>query len=379
MSHAISILALSWRDIKSKAHGGAEVLTHELLKYAVASGFRIVHFSPLEEGLENHEVIDGVIYRRVGRVSNIIQNARKYYKKNENQIDFVIDQCNTFRFFTKFWVPREKRVFFIHQLTREIWDINMRFPVSKIGKMVETPMLCLNRNDVATITVSESTKEDLVKVGFKEERIHLIYNGLEDSMRDLDVDFEKKKGLEFIYVGRYSKYKGINTAIEALGIVKRKYPEAKLWLVGKKDEEYLSKELKPLCSSLGLSIGDAEDSDVVTWGFVSEEKKHELQGNARALIFPSVREGWGIIINEAGALGTPSITYDAPGTRDAVNFGKAGYMCHEKTAESVAKKMLRTIENRNEYTTVRKASYEYANQFTYEKSGKEFVELFRRI
>ena len=372
----MNVLALSWRDIKSKAHGGAEVLTHQLLKAAVESGITVVHLAPIEEGLAAKETIDGVVYKRAGRVSNIIATARSYYKKHQNQIDYVIDQCNTFRFFTKFWVPKEKRIFMIWQLTREIWDINMKPPISWVGRVAETPMLKLNKDDI-TITESESTKEDLVKIGFKPEKVHVVPICLDDTLLNRNVNFEKEKAPNFIFVGRYSKYKGINVSIEALAEVKKIEPDARLWIVGKKDEDYICEILMPLCHNLGLSIGDEETNDVVTWGFVSEEKKYELMESAKALLFPSIREGWGMIITEAGALGTPSITYDAPGTRDAVDFGKTGYLCSNKSAEGIANLMRECIENTEKYNVMRRENYKYANLFSYEITKEKFLRVLK--
>ena len=126
----ITILSLSWRDIKSPNAGGAEVHTHEMLSRADKSKFRIYHFSPRYGSLPKSEVIDGVMYIRAGNVISVIFHAWIFYLTNRKNIDFVIDQCNTHRFFTLFWVRREKRIFYIHQLTKEIWDYSARFPLS---------------------------------------------------------------------------------------------------------------------------------------------------------------------------------------------------------------------------------------------------------
>ena len=61
-------------------------------------------------------------------------------------------------FFTSLWAKREKRIFYIHHLTKEIWDIDMKFPFNKIGKCMETSLLHLNREEHAIIA-SESTKQ----------------------------------------------------------------------------------------------------------------------------------------------------------------------------------------------------------------------------
>src|SRR4029453_4086976 len=52
-------------------------------------------------------------------------------------------------------------------------------------------------------------------------------------------------------------------------------------------------------------------------GRVSEEEKHDLMARAHVHLAASVREGWGLVVTEAAALGTPTIAYDVPGLRDS--------------------------------------------------------------
>ncbi len=372
------ILALSWRDIQFPTMGGAEIYTHEMLKRVAAKGIEVVHFAPFCKNLKSDEIIDQVHYIRCGSLATVIFKARSYYKKRQNEIDFVIDQCNTFRFFTKYWVKKSKRIFLIFQLTREIWDINMPFPFNKIGKIMETPLLKMNRHDI-TVTESESTKKDLLEVGFQKDKVKVIPVGLHEDILNIPLDMETEKKPIFIFVGRYSKYKGIDTTVKAFGIIKQKYPEAKLWIVGKKDESFIETVLKPVCEDYRLTLGDQENSDVVTWGFVSESMKNELQSRAKALIFPSIREGWGMIISEAGALGTPSITYDAPGTRDAVDFGKAGYLCKENTTQAIVECMESVLTEETRYESIRKSAWVFSNQLSFNRTGEEFLQLLSSL
>ncbi len=377
-SNNICILALSWRDIGFPTMGGAEVFTHEMLKRAARHGMKIIHFAPSCDKIPKEEIIDGITYKRDGNIFNVIYKAKRYYKKNANQIDYVIDQCNTFRFFSKYWVPKDKRIFLIFQLTREIWDINMKFPFSKIGKILETPLLRMNRNDV-TITESESTKKDLVNVGFDPSKIHIIPIGLNKNYLDFEVDWDKEKGSNFIYVGRYSKYKGLDVTLEAFGAIHGDFPESKMWIVGKKDNAYIDNRLLPICDKYGLKIGDDESKDVVTWGFVSDQKKLELQNRARALIFPSVREGWGMIISEAAVVGTPSITYNAPGMIDAVNYGEAGYVCETNDKVGLIGCMKTVLTDEVQYQKKRREAYMFSEKFDFEKTGLEFITLIGEL
>ena len=113
-SDKITILFLSWRDIKAPKHGGAEIYTHEMLKRIDLNKYRIIHFSPEFEEGASEEFVDGIEYIRSGNAFSVIWKARQFYRRNKEHINFVVDQCNTHRFFSKLWVPHRKRIFFIH-------------------------------------------------------------------------------------------------------------------------------------------------------------------------------------------------------------------------------------------------------------------------
>lgn len=371
----ITILALSWRDIKSPTAGGAEVHTHEMLHRLDSRKYRVIHLSAMYDGLNENEEIDGVTYIRKGGIISCIYYAIKYYKKNKDVIDYVIEQCNTHRYFAPLWVEQKKRIFYIHQLTREIWDINLKFPFNKIGKMMETPLLKLNKKD-RVITVSESTKQDLVDVGFDADKIFIVYNGISFEPWHEEDFFEKEKNPTFIYVGRYAKYKGIDAAVEALGILKKEVPNARLWILGKRDEQYINNILKPITDRYSLSWGDRQvDGDIITWGFVSEQEKLELISKSTALVFPSIREGWGIPITEAGIVGTPSIVYNSPGIRDAVALGECGYLCEDNTSEGLYNNMKRIIDFEDEYRAVLKKAVTFSRKFVWSETYKEIEKV----
>ena len=374
---AITILALSWRDIHSPKSGGAEVYTHSLLNGMDENRFHIIHFAPHYEGLEEQEEIGHIQYIRKGGIFSVIFHAWRFYRTHRDEIDFVIDQCNTHRFFSSLWVPKKKRIFLIHQLTREIWDINLPFPWNRLGFHLENWMLRLNRKDI-TITVSQSTKEDLLGLGFLEEHVHIIPNGVDERILSLNLD-NQPKGRDFVFAGRYSKYKGIDVCVEALGILKKIYPDAKLHVLGKRDDKFVEEVISPIAEKYRLSYGYRDtDTDVILHGFVSEEEKFEVMKNARCLLFPSQREGWGIIVTEAAAMGTPSIVYDSPGCRDAVDLGKAGYLCKKRNAEGISELMLRSISNEQEYLQVREFAYQFAQQFSWKKNRNMFEDMLRQ-
>lgn len=388
-SDKVTILALSWRDIKAPKAGGAEVHTHEMLSRVDKDKFRIYHFSPKCGELPEEEILDGVTYLRNGNVITVIFAAMKFYKKNKANIDFVIDQCNTHRFFTPFWVEGEKRIFYIHQLTKEIWDYSAKFPLSKIGKLTEEWMLRLNKKD-AVITVSDSTKQELIDRGYQADKIKIIHNGVSFIPWKEEEWYEKEQEPTFIYAGRYSPYKGIDVSIQAFAELKKEYPNAKLWIIGRKDMDYVDKNILPICKEHDLQWTDVErdangneiepqQGDIISWGYVSEEKKLELLSRAWTLLFPSIREGWGIPITEAGCVGTPCIAFDSPGIREAIDYGNAGYLCKENSTKGLLEQMRLVISEENVYSDKRKKAYQYSSQFLWDEVGKEFGKFINRL
>lgn len=374
----VTILALSWRDIKSPTAGGAEVHTHEMLKRIDRAFYRVIHIAARYGGEKESELIDGVQYLRKGNPASVIWYAFSYYQRNRKKIDLVIDQCNTHRFFTPLWVPRKKRIFYIHQLTREIWEINLKFPWSKIGKWMENGLLKLNRRDFV-ITVSESTKAELTALGYHADKITIIPNGISFVPWQKEQWKAKEQVPAFVYAGRYAAYKGIDIAVESIGILKRRGISAKLWVLGKADREYIKTHLLPVCRTYGIKMGKRDSaSEVIIWGYVSEQEKLELLSRAKALVFPSVREGWGIPITEAGAVGTPSVVFDSPGVRDAVDWGNAGYLCG-CNSESLAEEMERVLQDEVLYERKRERAYAFSCRFLWDRNEEKIRKFLKQI
>jgi glycosyltransferase involved in cell wall biosynthesis len=53
-------------------------------------------------------------------------------------------------------------------------------------------------------------------------------------------------------------------------------------------------------------------------GHVSYEERQSRLSQAQVLVATTVREGWGLNVSEAAAVGTPTIGYDSPGLRDSI-------------------------------------------------------------
>ena len=352
----MKILIFNWRDIMNPAAGGAEVFTHENAKRLVEKGNEVTLFTSAFPGCMKEEVIDGIRVVRDGGKYSVYWKAREYYNKYfKGKFDIVVDEINTRPFFAPEFVNNgEKVVALIHQLAREFWFYETGFPVNYIGYYFLENKWLSNYRDIPTITVSESTKKDLMTLGFN--KVSIVSEGI--NFKPIESMPEKEKEPTLIFVGRLKKAKLPDHAIWAFKIIKKKLPDAKLWVVG---DGYYRKELEKISCS-----------GVEFFGSIRNEKKLSLLSRAHAILVPGVREGWGLVVTEANAMGTPAIGYDVNGLRDSIRDGKSGLLC-ANNPEAMAQRALELLEDNTLRERLSRDALSWAGEFSWEKSAGEFL------
>jgi len=208
---------------------------------------------------------------------------------------------------------------------------NSRFK-AWLGKKYEKKLT--NSHYSAIHTVSEASKDDLIKFGVKKP-IYVIDNAIE--IKDsLDVE---RNPMQFVYVGRLVFYKNIQTAIKAIAIVKESHPKVRLIIVGRGPYR---KNLEELVSKLGLK------DNVIFRGNVDEDEKENLLASSQALVFPSLFEGFGLVILEAFMQKTPVMVSDVRPLSDIVENNKTGFIISKKDENAWAHIMQKIIDNQFE-------------------------------
>lgn len=357
----MTILILNWKDIKHPHAGGAEVLTHELAKRIVANGHKVIMFVCKFKGGKKKEVIDGISIVRDGkRDLRSLQNsvhfkAYKYYKKNlEGKIDLVIDEPHGMPFFAKFYV-KEKVIALICEVADDIWFRMFIFPWSLIGWILERLYLIFYKN-IKILTISKSTKQELIACGFNSKNITILPMGI----TRYPTDNKKEKIPTIIFVGRLNKMKGIEDAIKATAMVMKKIPELQLWIVGKGEKNFME-NLKILAKAEGVNA--------IFWDFVTQKKKFELMRRAHAIVVPSIREGFGLIVPEAGSVGTPAIVYNVHGLRDTVVDGVNGIKV-KMSPQALAKGIEKLFKDKKKYQIISVAAKKQSLQYNWDNTAK---------
>ena len=347
-------------DIKNPEAGGAEIFTHEVAKRLVKKGHPVTLFVRSFIGAKPRDNIDGIEIIRAGGKYSVYSQAKKYYNREfRGNVDLVIDEINTKPFMTiKF--AEEQVIAVIHQLAREYWFYETPFPMSYIGYYFLEDRWLRSYTDVPVVTVSDSTKRDLEELGLK--RIFVVHNGL--NVEPVVEIPEKSEKPSIVFVGRMKRAKRPGDVVEAFRIVRDKFRDAELWMVG---DGYLRRRLE---SEAG--------SHVRFFGYVDSETRDELVRRAWVIAVPGVREGWGQVVTDANALGTPAVGYDVPGLRDSIRDGFNGLLM-ERSPEALAVGIMRVLSDDGLREDLSINAIEWARRFSWEKCAMQFFKIFKSV
>lgn len=368
------ILILNWRDINNPSSGGAEILTHEIAKRLVALGNRVVQFSSFFPGAHHKEVVDGVEIVREGNAdirtlfASVHFRAFLFYQREKGKFDVVIDEIHGIPFFTP-WYVKGKKIVLICEVASDLWVKVFGSFFGSLARMVEKFYLSLAYKNILFITISDSTKKDLIENGVNKKDVIVLPMGINVPLNIEEAKKEKEKTL--IFVGRLTVVKGTEDALNALKEIVRRNKLVRLWIVGRGEASYVQK-LKRMCKQLHI------EDNVVFYGFVPESKKFTLLARAHLLIHPSLREGFGLTIPEAGYVGTPVVAYNSPGLRDIVKNGENGTLAAENSPKSLANACIQLLSDEPLYQKLCQGARKEARQYNWDNTVKVMLDILKK-
>ena len=357
---------LSWRSPGHPQGGGAETLTFEILKRIASRGHEVTWFTASSSGALENKTIDGIRFVRRGRQWTVHLRAWRWLRRHKDEFDVVVDQINTLPFLTPLHVQEPQRRLLIFQTAREYWWRQTRglFRLAApLGYLAE-PLYLKAYRSTRTITISESTRAELVELGIPRARISVIPMAITSPV--VEELRPKARPFRLIVIGRLTPAKFVEEAVDVFARVYNVVHDSVLDIVGSGDPKYQAK--------LEHDIANRGLSDLVEFhGRVSEERKSELLARAHVHVFTSHREGWGLTVTEAGACGTPTVGYDAPGVRDSIRDPRLLGALPDGPA-GLAKRIVALHEDQVLYEEVREEAWRFARALSYEKTTDAFLE-----
>lgn len=235
----------------------------------------------------------------------------------------------------------------------------------------------LKRSD-AIIAISENTKKDILD-NFKisPDKIHVIHLGRDDIYRVLEdrERIEKVKARynirnEFILnVSLISPRKNITGLIKAYKMLKESNRiDASLVIVGKNG--WLYEEVYKEVRSSGL------DKDVVFTGYIPKEDLLCLYNAAKAFVFPSFYEGFGLPILEAMSCGCPVVASNLSSVPEVC--GDAALLTDPYNIEELADAMGRMAADAGLRGEFVKKGLERVKEFSWEKTAIQTLSVYEK-
>lgn len=227
----------------------------------------------------------------------------------------------------------------------------------------------------AVVALSNGVKEDLTEnFSINKEKISVIYNPIEVE-KIKDMSSEKIEDLEFageqkviVSVGRLVEQKNFPLLFNAFKKVKESI-DCKLVIVGK---GHLEQSLKNLSEELGVF------DDVIFLGF--KENPYKYMKMADVFVLSSKWEGFGHVIVEAMATGTPVISTDCKsGPSEIIEDNKYGVLVPVENPRILAEKMVELLNNDSLREKYIELGYERAQHFKASEITKEYEKIFDEI
>ena len=183
----------------------------------------------------------------------------------------------------------------------------------------------------------------------------------------------------FLTVGGIEPRKGSLELVEAMAKVRASLdPPPVLAMVGGHSfQDYADYRGRffQRAADLGVEVG----RDVVLLGTVPEDELPGWYHSADAFVFPSVKEGWGLVALEALAAGLPVITSDIPVFREYLSDGEGALMVPAGDASALAEAMRRVASDANLRSRLAAAGPAVAGRYTWEACARRHAEIYREV
>ena len=363
------ILIFNWRDLKHSWAGGGEIYIFEQAKRWVEMGHEVTVFcgQDIEKNLPSLETINGIkIYRKGGRFSLYIWAIWYYFRYFQGKVDIVIDVINGIPFLTPLFC-RVPKIAYVYHVHGHQFFYELPFPLSHFGFIIERFIFPTFYKHLPVIAISETTKKQLIDLGFNKKNISVVYCGINAAHKSAKNKIKKFLYPTILYLGRIKKYKRVDLLVSIFPKIIEKMPHARLIIAGWGTEASNIANLvmkSPLRRKISLL------------GPVTEGEKKSLLSKAWVFVNPSIGEGWSMAVIEANLYGTPAISFDVSGLRESILSQKTGLLAkNEQDLIGNIHMLLRDNTLREKYSANAK---KWANTFSWNYSAKESLRIIEQ-
>ena len=359
------VLFCNWRDTKNPEGGGSERYVESMARGLVERGHHVTIFCAEHDEAPRDEVVDGVRFIRRGSKLDIYVRAfLGIVLRRFGKIDLIVDVQNGLPFFTRL-ATRKPVVVLVHHVHREQWPVVYPGLMGKVGWWIESRLAPRIYRHSSYVAVSSATREELIELGVDRDRISIVHNGNDPAPT---VESVRSADPRMCVVGRLVPHKQVEHAIDALARLTAEFPTLVLDVVG---AGWWDEELRAYARDQGVA-------DRVNFhGFVDDKTKHEIYAQSWLMALPSLKEGWGIVIGEAGKHSTPTIAYrSAGGTNESIDDKDSGILVDSQ--QEFIDGIGQLIADNQWRGFLGRGALEKSHKFTWANSQREFAHVVEK-
>lgn len=228
------------------------------------------------------------------------------------------------------------------------------------------------------ITISEIEKANITKrLGLKDDAVTVIHNGvncrfgIKPSLEMIQA-IKKQFNLPidyFFFLGNTEPRKNVRNTVKAFVEFAKKNKQVILVITGVK---------QTFIEEILLEINKKEYLNrFVLTGFVDDQTLITLYSEAKVFLYPSLREGFGLPILEAMALGIPVVTSNLSAMPEVA--GEAAFMVNPHSIEEITEGMTTAYENEILRKEKIRIGYERPKYFTWQKTANKVLEIYQSL
>jgi len=307
------IHALAWRDLADPDSGGSEVHADEFSRRWAAAGLEVTHRTSGLAGRSAATTRNGYrVVSRGGRMTVFPRAVASEALRREGSFDALVEIWNGVPWMGPLWT-RKPRLVFLHHVHGPMWGQILPGPLAAFGRTLETRIAPPLYRRSLVLTPSDATREELLEIGFRPERVRAIPNGVDPSFRP----GTRSATPLVVAVGRLAPVKRFDMVIDAAIEARERIPGLRLQIVGEGPERAMLERR--------IAAADA-GSWITLLGRVEHHDLVALYGAAWVVTSASLAEGWGLSLTEAAACATPAVASDIRGHRSSVVQGDTGVL-----------------------------------------------------
>ncbi len=320
------IHVLAWRDLDDPDAGGSEIHADECERRWAAAGLDIVHRTSAALGQPATAERNGYrVVRRGSRYSVFPRAVASELTRRMGRYDALVEVMNGVPFFSPIWC-RRPRILFLHHVHGPMWDQLLPGPFAALGRTLEARVAPPFYRRGLTATPSEATREELLELGFRPERVVAVPNGTDPSFSP---GGERTAHPSIVAVARLAPVKRFGLLLDSVAAARERVPDLTLTIVGDGPER----------DALVERAGRLGGRDWVQFaGRLDHDDLVDVYRRSWIVASASLAEGWGLSLTEAARCGTPAVATDIRGHRSSVVDGETGLLAApDDLADAIAR------------------------------------------